>query len=149
MNLQTPDKRLGGQVPLTSRDQERISKDLRARLDDGRALLRRHVPQARKILRKLLVDLPQGMASPRGIALMWTPKLQGQAQVAVWLRCKQHSKTMPFEPGQSGNQLGRPKGSCNKTRRAVREWATGIVEDPRVQARLLAMHGRGNSIRRC
>ncbi len=45
---------------------------------------------------------------------------------------------MPFEPGQSGNLLGRPKGSCNKTRRAVREWATGIVEDPQVQARLLA-----------
>ena len=45
---------------------------------------------------------------------------------------------MPFEPGQSGNPLGRPKGSCNKTRRAVREWATGIVEDPQVQARLLA-----------
>ena len=45
---------------------------------------------------------------------------------------------MPFRPGQSGNPLGRPKGSCNKTRRAVREWATGIVEDPQVQARLLA-----------
>ncbi len=42
---------------------------------------------------------------------------------------------MPFRPGQSGNPLGRPKGSCNKTRRAVREWATGIVEDPKVQAR--------------
>ena len=45
---------------------------------------------------------------------------------------------MPFQPGQSGNPLGRPKGSCNKTKRAVREWATGIVEDPKVQARLLA-----------
>ena len=45
---------------------------------------------------------------------------------------------MPFQPGPSGNPLGRPKGSCNKTRRAVREWATGIVEDPQVQARLLA-----------
>ena len=45
---------------------------------------------------------------------------------------------MLFEPGQSGNPLGRPKGSCNKTRRAVGEWATGIVEDPEVQARLLA-----------
>ena len=84
-----------GQDPLTSGDRERISKDLRARLDDWRGLLRRHVPQARQILRKLLVDrvvftprtdhyefvgpwtlgklvsgvvdLPQGMASPRGI----------------------------------------------------------------------------------
>ena len=45
---------------------------------------------------------------------------------------------MPFQPGQSGNPLGRPKGSCNKTRRAVRDWATSIVEDPQVQARLLA-----------
>ena len=85
---------LDGQDPLTSRDRERITKDLRARLDDWRGLLRRHVPQARQILRKLLVDcvvftprtdhyefvgpwtlgklvsgvvdLPQGMASPRG-----------------------------------------------------------------------------------
>jgi len=45
---------------------------------------------------------------------------------------------MPFRPGQSGNPLGRPKGSCNQTRRAVLEWGTGIVEDPKVQARLLA-----------
>ena len=45
---------------------------------------------------------------------------------------------MPFEPDQSGNPLGRPKGSCNKTRRVVPEWATGIVEDPQVQTRLLA-----------
>ncbi len=45
---------------------------------------------------------------------------------------------MPFELGQSGNPLGRQRGSRNKTRRAVREWATGIVEDPQVQARLLA-----------
>ena len=88
-------------------------KDFRARrLDDWRALLRRHVPQARQILRKLLlvdrvvftprtdhyavvgpwtlgklasgvVDLPQDMASPRGIALMWTPKIEGEALLAA------------------------------------------------------------------
>ena len=45
---------------------------------------------------------------------------------------------MPFQPGQSGNPCGRPKESRNKNRRAVREWATGTVEDPKVQARLLA-----------
>ena len=45
---------------------------------------------------------------------------------------------MPFRPGQSGNPHGRPRGSRNKSGRAVREWATGIVEDPKVQARLLA-----------
>ena len=45
---------------------------------------------------------------------------------------------MPFEPGQSGNPCGRPKGSRNKNSLAVREWATGIVEEPKVQARLLA-----------
>ena len=45
---------------------------------------------------------------------------------------------MPFQPGQSGNPCGRPKGSRNKSSLAVREWAAGIVEDPKVQARLLA-----------
>ena len=39
---------------------------------------------------------------------------------------------MPFQPGQSGNPLGRPKGSRNRTTLAVRDWATGIVEDPKV-----------------
>ena len=45
---------------------------------------------------------------------------------------------MSFKPGQSGNPLGRQRGSRNKSGLAVREWATGIVEDPQVQARLLA-----------
>jgi len=73
--------------------------------------LHRHIPQARQILRKLLVervvftpktdhyafvgtwtlgklvsgvvDLPQRMASPRGIALMWTPKIKGKALLAA------------------------------------------------------------------
>ncbi len=45
---------------------------------------------------------------------------------------------MPFRPGQSGNPHGRPRGSRNKSGLAVRKWATGIVEDPKVQARLLA-----------
>ena len=45
---------------------------------------------------------------------------------------------MPLKPGQSGNPRKRPNGSRNKSGLAVREWATGIVEDPQVQARLLA-----------
>ena len=45
---------------------------------------------------------------------------------------------MPFQPGQPGNPLERPKGSRNKSSLAIREWVTSIVEDPQVQARLLA-----------
>ena len=45
---------------------------------------------------------------------------------------------MPFRPGQSGNPCGRPKGSRNKNSLGVREWARTIIEDPKVQARLLA-----------
>ena len=44
---------------------------------------------------------------------------------------------MSSNPGQSGNPLGRPRGSRNKSGLAVREWATRILEDPQVQARLL------------
>jgi hypothetical protein len=56
---------------------------------------------------------------------------------------------MPFRPGQSGNPHGRQKGSRNKNSLAVREWATGIVEDPQVQARLLAdARGPDGSIQR-
>ena len=51
---------------------------------------------------------------------------------------KNNFETVPFQPGESGNPRGRPKGSRNKTTVAVRDWATGIVEDPQVQARLLA-----------
>ena len=93
---------LDGQDPLSCLDRERISNDLRARLDDWRGLLRRHVPQARQILRKLLVDrvvftprtdhyefvgpwtlgklvsgvvdLPQGMASPTGFEPVSQPR---------------------------------------------------------------------------
>ena len=48
--------RLDGQDRLTSRDRDRISKDLRTCLNDWRALLHRHIPQARQVLRKLLVE---------------------------------------------------------------------------------------------
>ena len=65
--------RLDGQAPLTSRDRERINKALRTRLDDWRALLRRHVPQARQILRKLLVD-----------RVVFTPKTDHYAFVGTW-----------------------------------------------------------------
>ena len=45
---------------------------------------------------------------------------------------------MPFAPGQLRNPLGCPRGLRNKSDLAVREWATGIVEDPPVPAHLLA-----------
>ena len=45
---------------------------------------------------------------------------------------------MAFTPGVSGNPRGRPRGSRNKTTRAVAEWTAAILEDPQVQARLLS-----------
>ena len=51
---------------------------------------------------------------------------------------------MPFQPGQSGNPRGRPRGSRNRSGLAVREWGTRIVEDPQVQVRLLADARAGN-----
>ena len=45
---------------------------------------------------------------------------------------------MGFEPGVSGNSRGRPRGSRNKATRAVAEWTAAILEDPKVQARLLS-----------
>ena len=53
---------------------------------------------------------------------------------------------MAFAPGVSGNPRGRPRGSQNKTTRAVAEWTAAILEDPQVQARLLsdARQGRLN-----
>ena len=45
---------------------------------------------------------------------------------------------MGFASGVSGNPRGRPRGSRNKATRAVADWTAAIVEDPQVQARLLA-----------
>ena len=45
---------------------------------------------------------------------------------------------MSIKLGQSGNPLGRPRGSRNKSSLAVHEWAMGIVESSQVQACLLA-----------
>ena len=45
---------------------------------------------------------------------------------------------MPFQPGESENPRGRPKGARNKASVRIREWATALVEDPQVQTRLLA-----------
>ena len=101
---------LDGRLQIASLDRERIERDLRKRLNDWRSLLRRHVPQARQILRKLLtdrvvfspqadhytfestwtlgklvsgvVDLPQRMASPRGLANGWNRVFQGFSKAA-------------------------------------------------------------------
>ena len=40
-------------------------------------------PWALGKLASVVVDLPQGMASPRGIGLMWTPKIKGKALLAA------------------------------------------------------------------
>ena len=45
---------------------------------------------------------------------------------------------MGFAPGVSGNPRGRPRRSRNKATRAVAEWTAAILEDPKVQARLLS-----------
>ena len=92
---------LDGRTRVSGGERQRIERELRVRLDDWRGLLRRHVPQARQILRKLLVDrvvftpttdcyeftgswtlgklvsgvvdLPQRMASPTGPNRLQTP----------------------------------------------------------------------------
>ena len=52
---------------ITDIEVPRLQADLRERLEDWHALLSRHVPQARQILRKLLTD-----------ALVLTPRLDGK-----------------------------------------------------------------------
>ena len=47
---------LDGRNRVSGAERDRIERELRVRVDDWRGLLRRHVPQARQILRKLLVD---------------------------------------------------------------------------------------------
>ena len=54
-------------------EQQRIERELRVRVDDWRGLLRRHVPQARQILRKLLVD-----------RVVFTPRADHYEFVGAW-----------------------------------------------------------------
>ncbi len=46
---------LNGMSQVSQEDHRRLEKVLRARLADWQGLLRRHVPQARQMLKKLLV----------------------------------------------------------------------------------------------
>jgi hypothetical protein len=52
-----------------SADAARLRGELRAKLADWRAMLRSHVPQARQMIRKLVVDRIVFTAEPEGAAL--------------------------------------------------------------------------------
>ena len=41
-----------------------------------------------------------------------------------------------FLKGESGNPRGRPRGAQGKVTREVKEWARGLLEDPRYRAAL-------------
>jgi uncharacterized protein DUF5681 len=43
----------------------------------------------------------------------------------------------PFQPGESGNPAGRPKGVPNKATQVAKEIAAALVDDPAYRRRLL------------
>ena len=108
--------RLEGQDPLTSRDRDRISKDLRTCLNDWRALLHRHIPQARQILRKLLVE-----------RVVFTPKTDHYEFVGTWTLGKLVSGVVNLPQGMAS--LSMP--SWNRILAWLREMAalqdSGII----------------------
>jgi hypothetical protein len=61
---------------------------------------------------------------------------------------KKQRKTVPYQPGQSGNREGRPKGALNKATREAKEFAEKFLCSPayRKSARERVLAGEANHL---